>query len=273
MAQQERKSIDRDMVGQYKRLHTSKPDWAWPFVPSIPFIGDAYQPGIGIVVYASAENFTWMHQATIPTRFTSEAAWNRYRAVYEERGRTSVEFFPDVGIQPVTNGGLLAAALFVAEQQGLPQLQTPREFLETLAVTNWCKYSIRSETNRDYLADTQKLTESLPYVVAELCTLKPAFVLIPQQIWRRPILRAAMRGASPATRFLPVPQFNVTVVNCHLTKHTSNATHNQRRFRGTPLGEWMKHLRGFTPANAWRYFVELQNRLADTAPAGSSKQP
>ena len=70
-----------------------------------------------------------------------------------------------------------------------------------------------------------------------------------------------MRGASPWTRFLPVPQFNATVVNVHLTEYTSQAERLQQSAADTPLAEWMAHLFGFNEVLAWRYVAMLDGNL------------
>ena len=211
------------------------------------------------MIYASAENLSWLNDEPTPARFKTEKAWNRYRVRCEKAGRCSKDFFPDVGIQPVTDGGLFAAGLFVAEKLGLPIRAHPRTFLETLAVANWCKFSIQSGTNRDYISDVKKLTYSLPYVIDELVVLQPAIVLIPKPVWRHPILRAAMIGASPYTRFMPVPQFNATVVNCHLQKYDRDSRKLKKVLENTILAKWMAHLHGFREENAWRYIAMLHN--------------
>lgn len=248
-------------MDRFRATFDDVPGWAWPFSPPVPLVGERYRPGRGLLIYASAENLSWLHDKPTPPRFTTDDAWNRYRVSYEQAGRDSGAFFPDVGIAPVNNGGLLAAGLFVAGRLGLPAPARPRAFLETVAVSNWCKFIVRSRTNRDYIADVPKLTCSPPYVVSELCVLRPAAVLIPQAVWRHPILRAAMRGASPWTTFLPVPQFNAQVVNIHLAKHDRAAQALRRRLAGTPLAEWMAHLRTLREQHAWRYLAMLDAML------------
>jgi len=57
-----------------------------------------------------------------PARYFSEAAWDRYRAAYEECGRDSDDFFPEVGMAPVENGALLAAALYVSKGSIYPRM-------------------------------------------------------------------------------------------------------------------------------------------------------
>jgi hypothetical protein len=222
-----------------------------------------------LLVYASAENLAWMHGTAIPERFTSARAWDRYRAVYEDEGRHSGDLFPIMGMAPVEKGGLLAATLFVADKLSMPIAAAPRAFLETLAVSNWCKFSIRSETNQDYLGDPHKLTASLPFVVAELAALLPAVVLIPRSLWRQPALAGAMRRASQQTRFVGVPQFNTTVVNCQAAMQDCHE-HGQalrERLQATPLGEWMRNLVGFREENAWRYIAWLDAEV-EAGPPG-----
>lgn len=252
------------LVQRFKDTFTGTPAWAWPVKPSVPLVGKNYKPGKSLLIYASAENLSRLNAASVPERFRTDCAWNRYRVQYEQNGRYSRnKFFPDVGIQPVTNGGLLAAGLFVAEKCGLPTRKTPRSFLETVAVSNWCKFSVKAASNRDYIADTKKLTASLPFVVGELVLLRPALVLIPKLVWRHPILQAAMWGASPKTRFRPVPQFNASVVNCHLEKYERVARRLQRHFRDTALGDWMGELEHFNHNNAWRYVAMLEKLLGE----------
>ncbi|MCD6303465.1 MAG: hypothetical protein J7M21_00710 [Planctomycetes bacterium] len=246
-----------ELVARFQVTHEGRPGWAWPFNPPVPLVGKRYRPGRGLLIYASAENLSWLHDEPTPPRFKTADAWNRYRIRYEEAGRRSADFFPDVGIAPVNNGGLLVAGLFTATRLGLPVRARPRAFLETIAVSNWCKFVIRSDKNRDYIANVKKLTQSLPYVIGELAVLRPTAVLIPQAVWRHQILQAAMRGASPWTRFLPVPQFNARIVNITLAKHYRAAQALRRRLAGTPLAAWMTHLRGLNERNAWRYLAML----------------
>ena len=248
------------LVASYRARYTKPPQWAWPLRPSIPFIGKHYEPGESLLVYASAENLSWMaRDKNPPGRYFSEEAWDRYRAAYEERGRHSDDFFPEVGIAPVEKGALLTAALFLAHRLGLRTCSTPRDFLETIAVTNWCKFSIASPKNRDYIADEDKAATSLPFVTTELGTLQPGVVLLPKTIWRIPRFSSAMSSASPGTRFLQAPQFNATVVNCHLSRRENGARNLRQRSAGTPLAEWMENLRGVKEANAWRYLDLLSS--------------
>lgn len=104
------------LVRRFSNTFTQPPSWAWPFVPPIPFVGRNFQPGRGLLVYASAENLSWLYDQGVPSYFRGSDTWNRYRVQYESNGRRSQEFFPRVGVKPVTDGGLLVAALFVADR-------------------------------------------------------------------------------------------------------------------------------------------------------------
>lgn len=255
-----------ELHARFRHLHQNPPNWSWPFAPSTPLIGNAVQPGKSILVYASAENFSWMTRKNAPEWFNDERVWSRYRACYDARGKNSDAFFPNVGIQPVTDGGLFTAALFVASRLGLAAPETPRAFLETVAFTNWCKFTIKPGENgrvlnADYAGVESKMAESLAYVVTELAVLQPKVVLVPKAIWQRPLLQVSMRGASPFTQFVPIFQFNSTVVNCHLVAYSDRAARLKRRFAGKPLAQWMKNLYGFREEHAWRYVAFLDDVL------------
>ncbi len=251
------------LIDRFKATFDGKPDWARPFFPSVPFVGQHYRHGSGILIYASAENFRRKIIESPPDWLTNDDAWNRYRVQYETLGRASTDFFPWVGIQPVTDGGLLAAALFVAEQLGQELPTEPRSLLEHISVSNWCKFTIHVPgENKDYIGNIKRSIPSLPYVVGELAVLQPAVVLLPGKAWKRDLFRAAMRGASPSTRFIPVPQFNGTVVSTLLGRFDSPAQELHRRYAGKPLGKWMGRLRRVNGEHAWRYIALLDEALS-----------
>ena len=49
-------TLASDLIQRFKDTFTDVPEWAWPFKPSIPFIGNNYKPENGLLIYASAEN-------------------------------------------------------------------------------------------------------------------------------------------------------------------------------------------------------------------------
>jgi hypothetical protein len=243
------------------------PKWAYDFVPSIPFIGNEYKPGEGLLVYASAENFTWMNRRDIPARYGDGRAWNRYRAAYEDEERGSTSFFPTIGIKPFNDGGLPTAALFVAMRVGCKVKVLPRELLETLCVSNWAKFTCKAEKNRnrDYVGNPAMLGHSLQFVLLELLALQPSVVILPDKVWKVDVFSSAMQGVCPSCVFLPSPQFNARVVNCHLTTYAERAEAIRRETQGSLLAEWMGHLRGLNSGHAWRYIAKLDDTITRRA--------
>jgi hypothetical protein len=144
---------------------------------------------------------------------------------------------------------------------GLPTRATPRPFLEKIAVSNWCKFSVKSTGNKDHIYDTKKLTDSLPYVIGELALLRPAVVLIPKPVWVHTIFQAAMRGASPQSKFFPIYQFNANVVNCHLKEYDHSAIELKSKLANTPLVLWMENLKRINRDNAWRYLARISSLI------------
>lgn len=265
-------ALSSALIDRFKKTIEGKPDWAWPFVPSIPFVGRHFRKGNGLLIYASAENFSSLNRNPTPDWLTNDDAWNRYRVQYEMFGRTSEDFFPCVGIQPATDGGLLVAAMFVAEQLGHELPTEPRSLLEHISISNWCKFTIQiprknqdhisKSNNKDYIGNIKKSIPSIPFVIGELTVLKPAIVLLPGKAWKHAFFRAAMHGASPSTRFIPVHQFNGMVVNTGLRRFDSRAQELHRFYAGKPLGKWMDRLRRISKKHAWRYIALLEEALS-----------
>src|SRR4051794_40336565 len=77
-------SLTHTVVTRFRATSTGPPTWAWPFHPPVPMVGGVYRPGTGLLVYAGAENLSWLNKADPPPRFTTEQAWDRYRVWYEE---------------------------------------------------------------------------------------------------------------------------------------------------------------------------------------------
>ena len=61
---------------------------------------------------------------------------------------------------------------------------------------------------------------------------------------------------------MPIPQFNATVVNCHLGRFHAKGQRLRRQFKDKALGAWMGHLSGMREENAWRYLAMLKERVS-----------
>jgi len=234
------KSLLEEFQQQFAAEGGRAPEWAEkrpnigdgdtsPIPPPIPLVGHCYRPGYGILVYASAENLNWggkpAHERCQRLKsFRGEHyPWVRYRHQLNNlQLQPQTGSFPDVGIQPVSDGGLLCAARFIARHYCLPFDREPRSLLDTIAVTNWCKFVWA----KDYAGCATRMRHSLPYVERELRLLRPRVVLLPYTIWREETAQQSMRrSASKASKtlFLPVPQFNRRVAISNQPKLWSNA--------------------------------------------------
>jgi hypothetical protein len=247
------------LIAQFESVFRKAPAWAVQFNPSIPFIGKKYQHG-GLMIYASAENLAWLSDASIPDRFKTIKSWNRYRIHYDTEGRGSPHFFPDVGIAPVNNGGLLTAGLWISNRNNLPVAALPRDFLENLCITNFAKFSIAGKTNVDYIGNAKKLDASLSFVELELAELRPSVVILPHRCWCHNSLQTRLLKISSTTQFVPMPQFNATVVNTGLKFYEARGAQMCQDADKMVL-EWMRHLRNISIKNAWRYLAKLQEHF------------
>jgi hypothetical protein len=266
-------SVCESLISEFQELHEEPPEWAWGFNPSIPLIGQQYKCGSGVLVYASAENFDWIEsnasgekdESMAPERFHGDQSWNRYREQFESKEREYEDkehllkpFFPDVGIQPVTDGGLLAAGLYASLCLGRETRDDPREFLEVISLSNMCKFTIRDGSNSDYIKVVHRVRCSFPFLKAELEHLRPHVALIPHKAWDRVTIKKVLREASPETRFLPVPQFNELNVKSYLKEYEARAKRLRRQWESTPLGQWMGKLKGGCVGNGWRYLARME---------------
>ena len=269
------------------------PDWAWPLNPSIPFIGEDYEPGKSLLIYASAENLTEYKTPEIADRFAREKSktrlstkdgipkwflgkdsWNRYRARYKQKGSTDDNFFPEVGIQPATDGGLLVGGLYISQKLGLPVEVEPRDFLEKIAISNWCKYTDfscskednagneKKPRNKDYAGKIQKLKESLLFTMNELSVLKPKVVLLPETIWEQKLIKVNMKIASPETRFLPAYQFNQQAANLPIMQGYEQAANDLEQSYNDPiLDEWLNNIRRLSKFSAWKHLAKIEEAI------------
>jgi hypothetical protein len=275
--------LEEELLSQFRaefgRRDLPAPEWARtmpdgsPIPPAVPLVGPDYTPGQGLLIYAAAENLAWMSRDSTSANprwrsfRSAEVAPLRYRHQYGDPDlQGEAQWYPDVGIAPVSNGGLLCAGLFVLGWHGRPLPTSPDEMLARIALTNWCKFVVTADTNADYVSDEARLSWSLPYVSLELALLRPAFVLLPHRVWAHAPLQREMVAASPETAFVPAPQFNATVVNVALRRYEGRARALRDSNLTTPLGRWMSHIRGISKPNAWRYIACLEDVLPPSVP-------
>jgi hypothetical protein len=256
------------LLSGFKALYEEPPEWAWPYPPSIPLVGEAYKPGEGLLVYGSAENFSWMNRTVAPPWFEGAQAWDRYRVQYEALGRHSDDFFPYVGIQPVTDGGLFCVALLISLRYGLAAVETPRPLLEHICLSNVCKFTVRGRTNTDYAGHRPKLAASLPYVVQELQLLRPRCLFLPASTWKRPEVRRQIEAATPATTVVPALQCNPIPIHTRLGAKAAAGESLAKSLAHRPLPAWVKQSKRIRPEKLWNYLAHVDECAARAAYAG-----
>lgn len=247
--------MQKKLKDKYKKLmnEPTKPEWALHKASpnknqkteeliscSIPFVGKKYKnQSVKILIYASAEALTHY----IRTEANNEdfrhleedsIAINRHRYYFEnEEKQKGHPFFPNIHIHPISNGALLTAAFYLATQIN-PAIKnrnfTPKEFLETVCVGNYCKYSIETEfqkslrdgkgtgpnKNIDYASDKEKLAYSHDFIKADFETLLPDVVILPKTIYNTD--KAFLEDIRGDAILLPVYQLNAGVINRILKK-------------------------------------------------------
>lgn len=214
--------ISSELISRYSRIFREKGDqpvWAVHKTTApdkllhctIPFVGKDYAAQKKrILLYASAEN---MSKDQYDPRLNDDTiAVDRHRYWF---GLTAgSQFFPNVHLQPMTDGGLVIAARYLAWRFGCCPADTPAAFLEQIAFGNYCKYTISSKTNVDYAGDRRKLEESRPYVRADIETLKPDIIILPKVICRTEAdFLNSIRGKA---QLIPIYQINARNINCNI---------------------------------------------------------
>ena len=211
-----------------------------------------------------------MHRKPTPPRFKNDRAWNRYRAVYEEDGQDT--FFPSVGIKPVSEGGLLAAGLYISERLGLPVSSDPHDFLEQISVSNWSKFTIKSKTNKDEVRDPKILARSLSYVVSELIVLRPAIATLPCALWNNPLICTAVwtKRCFPKRftdeNIIAALQSQIVVsglYNRNLRNRIREAGKSRRLSNGTALEKWLTNIGKRIGTDPWRYIAYVADVLKE----------
>lgn len=253
-------SLRAQLLDAYKSRSLKPPDWAFRVAPSIPFVGDRYGEWGGVLVYASAENLAG-YGGDLPDFLLDDRARDRHRWCLENRHQDRL--FPHVHMEPFNNGSLLVAAWYLLHRLGHKSPAKPLELLHGIAAANFGKFAISGSTNRDYAGSRDKLAASLPYVTEDLRVLKPTIVVAPKTMLKHPDVAQLFKRETPATRVVSLPQFNATVVNTHLAKNARRAKKLARDMSGTPVAGWIGNLTGYGDGAAWRFLVEMEERIAE----------
>ena len=187
--------------------------------PTIPFVGKDYPAQkTKVLLYASAENLV---QGKQYDGHLDKVDWaiDRHRWYKDDwyKNKFGKIFFPKFHIAPIEDGGLLIVLLYICEQLGIEMPTTPNEFVESIALANFGKFSIKPQEgdkhNTDYAkpVDKPKLDCCLPYIKRDLEVLKPDIIVIPQSIYN--IEREYIKSIKGDAKIVPIYQINTRVVN------------------------------------------------------------
>jgi hypothetical protein len=221
--------LDEVLQSKYDRIvrNYQIPGWAYPILPSIPFIGEKYNENTTkCLVYASAENLTYLNNTgEFEINNLGDKQFNRHR---ELLNRTSP--YPNIHLEPMNNGSLAITSRYILALLGYDSSfsEIPTEFIEEISVGNFGKFSIKpdqkinegkSSSNQDYASKFGHLKCSLDYVLADIEFLRPDILIIPKTIWNfagvhKPVLSLLKKK----TRVVKIYQTNRRVIGSHISK-------------------------------------------------------
>ena len=266
--------MEKRLRERYERIFSGKknePAWATHKNSSghthelihcpIPFVGRNYeQQKVKILLYASAENLTG-YDGYLDA---DEDAINRHRNFFEWSIAKADTFFPNVHIQPVNDGCLPIVALYLYMKFQSVDHITPAEFLERIALANYCKYTIQPDTangrarNQDYAGERDYLAQSHAYIKADIETLKPDYIIMPKMIyWADREFIDQIKGTA---KIIPIYQMNARNINLRIKKYPKTSVQKLNAV----LRQWYIHLeangiKGKTKENFLSVFAYLDD--------------
>ena len=234
----------------------------------IPFVGKNYHAqSKKLLLYASAENLSEYHLSTDNYLDDDEFAIMRHRRFFDS-SQSEDSFYPDVHIQPITDGGLAVAAYYLfCCINGIDDM-TPREFLEKITFANYCKYTISGtlsstgKQNTDYASNVDFLKFSHDYIESDISILKPDYIIMPKTIYSTD--RQFIDSVKGRAIIIPIYQINAKNINMRIKKYPSiDETKLQK-----PFYDWWLHLgdgvlKGKTQNNFLSIFAYLDEVLAN----------
>lgn len=258
--------MEKRLIEQYQQIFRAKentPTWAVHKVApghtqelihcTIPFVGKFYEKEeTKILLYASAENLTG-YDGYLDC---DEEAINRHRSSFDWSIANSNTFFPNVHIQPITDGCLAIVALYVYMKFQEVDTIAPADFLERISFANYCKYTIQptsSKPNQDYASWSSYLAESHDYIANDIITLKPDYIIMPKTIyWTDREFIDKVKGTA---RIIPIYQINARNINLRI----KNYPKMQKTDLEVVLADWCEHLnqngiKGKTKENFYSIF-------------------
>ncbi len=195
---------------------------------AIPLVGKNYynQP-YRFLLYASAENIDENSNYSILDNDT--LAINRHRKLFEDTKNDDYRFYPSVHIQPISDGALLLAALYIVSKIA-PEMVTdslmPADFIEMISLGNYGKFTIErkskkcddtgkiiSSANKDYASKRELLNASENYIKTDLDILKPTHIIMPTTIYNTVNRDFLSKYIKDDIKFIGIYQINARNIN------------------------------------------------------------
>jgi hypothetical protein len=261
-------NLENELRKSYKKvfsLKKNKPDWAVKKLkgnglihPAIPFIGKNYNK-TKVLLYASAENLTGYDGYLDNDNF----AINRRREYYNE-DKKEEKPFPGVHIGPVGDGSLLIVSAYILNILGIKlEYSTPYEFIEYIAVDNFCKYTKGSLRNEDYAGVTEKIEKSFSYIENDLKILKPKIIILPKTIYKHKEVKQKIERIVPKCLIIPIYQINSTTVNTTINKYWKRKKKSEIKNILFKWQEMQKKLGNKITGKTNKYFYSVYTYLDD----------
>lgn len=258
------------------KVDSKSPDWAVHKTTDgredklihcpIPFVGkDYYNQQNKILLYASAENLSRYHLTNNGYLDDDNFAIDRHRRFFDECEINDHRFYPDVHIQPITDGGLALVAFYIFCSLNGIQNISPKQFLEKIAFANYCKYTISGsesssgKRNLDYSSNTAYLKFSRDYVKTDFSLLRPEYVIIPKSIYQAE--RDFIDSVKGDAKVIPIYQINARNINLRISKKYKALDENELPI---VFKEWWMHLNdGALKGKTQQNFLSVFNYLDD----------
>jgi hypothetical protein len=258
----------KDLKKAYKNVFKNvenRPKWAVKksneediIFPAIPFVGNHYEK-TRLLLYASAENLVGYKNDNSTYLDEDKYAIDRRRNQYNWKEKP--DYFPYIHISPVNDGSLIIVAAYILKLlKKKIKYSNPHEFIETIAVDNFAKFSIETNTkNKDYVGDISKLKASFEYVEKDLAILNPEILIMPERIYNHKDVKNSIKQIVPLCKVIPIFQINCTTINCHISKKYERKDPDEIGI----FGKWQKKLSNGITGETNNNFYSVYTYLED----------
>ena len=171
-----------------------------------------------------------------------QIAINRHRWCLDNQN-SEMAYFPNVHIQPMNNGTLATAAMYLVSRLSDCTFDSARDFYEKIAFGNYGKFSLETEyqrnkrtgtgaigrrTNIDYpTREPNLLHASHPFLRADIEVLRPDYIIMPKSIYLHD--RNFMDSIKGNAKIIGIHQMNARVINTHIAPN-KRIDHNYKQY-------------------------------------------